>query len=617
MAYASTKIIWDDKSDINPLEAPAEDTLDRPICMAGFSADKGPEEFQNGLMGEKFFKLYGYTPSFVKHGQTLIQSAKVINAGGKLFCKRIVAEDATLANIGVVAKVSKLLVQKEDENGNLLYTTDGTDETVDPIGTTPVMIQRCQVSYELKTVSIAGNHLPSFGSAFLADNGHTKAIGEDDQYALFLLADNGRGVSNKKFRLYPDTTASRPVNYVKYILNVIEDGNVSESMAFTLNPDIIESDNNISLQNVIARKSFQMRSRIFESEINAFIENVAYISGIDLEEISYSDILFGNDLYGEAYEQIVVDNTVQLDNINGIRLMGGDNGLFGDAPINASTYASELVKVFNGDASDDIYDLDNCRIDAVLDANYPALVKRAIENLAIFREDLVYFRDMGLGLNSLALINNANTSNYKSRFCATYHNSWDVKDPYTKKDITVTLPYSFSSLFVKHFLNGRSRPICGQLYSIVFADVVEGTVNFIPKNTPAVDQKQFFEDTKINYVAYYSGVLTLESEYTSQPKLTQLSWIHNVMMTQELIKEIRLKCPKIRYNFITGSDLETYKNDINKIIESYKSKFNTIELVYTKDSNYEANKIFYAVINVTFKDFVQTEIFKITALKNS
>ena len=46
----------------------------------------------------------------------------------------------------------------------------------------------------------------------------------------------------------------------------------------------------------------------------------------------------------------------------------------------------------------------------------------------------------------------------------------------------------------------------------------------------------------------------------------------------------------------------------------YKDNFNTLEFVYTADPVMKANKIFNASIKVSFKDFVQTEIFTIYAL---
>lgn len=615
MAYPSTKIIWDDQSDITTIAAETTDTVDRPVFFTAFSSDKGPEEFQNGIKSDTFFKLFGDKPSFYKHGQTLIQAAKIVDAGGKLFCKRIVAEDATLANIGVVANVFKVNVQKTDENGNPIYT-NGTIETTDPVGTTPVMVQKCRITFSLQTVNISGNSITSMASAFLSDFAHTKNIGEDDSYPLFLISDNGRGISNKKIRIYSDASSTRPVNYVKYYFEVIENGIILETIPFTMNPDIIEDEENISLQTAIQSYSTQLRCRIFEDEINAFMENVAYIAGIDEDELFYADVLFGSNLYGASYDELIYDGTVSMDTVNGISLLSGSNGLFGDRPITASTYTSELIKVFNGTAGDEIYDLDNSRMDVVFDANWPAIVKRAIENLVTFREDMMYFRDMGLGIASIAELKIANTDNFKSRFCATYHNSWDVKDPYTRKQITVTCMYSLCSKFVKHFLNGRSRPFCGQLYEITLSDseVIKGTINFIPKNTPSVDQKQVFDDLKINYCSYYSGVLTLETEYTSQTRYTQLSWLSNVLLVQELVKEIRVKCPKIRYNFMSGDGLTNYQNDVNAILSSYSSKFESIEMVYTKDKQYEHNKIFYAYIKVYFKDFVQSETFKITAL---
>lgn len=616
MAYASTKFIWDDKSDIDALPTVTEDSIDRPVFMTGFSSDKGPEEYQK-IMGKTFFDLYGNTPSFYKHGQTLLQAAAVINSGGRLFCKRIVAEDATLANIGVTAKVEKVSVQKTDANGNPLYRDTNGLETTDPVGNTPEMIQKCKITFGLETVSIAGNSMNSFASSFLSANKHVGQRGDDDKYALFLITDNGRGVSNKKFRIYADTSSSRPVDYVKYVMKVIENGEELESHNFTMNPNVIETGRNISLQNVITGNSNQICCKIFEDEIQAFIENVAYISGIDVTEFEYSDILFGSDLYGATYEQLEIDQTVRLDNANGISLVGGSNGLFGDRPITAPTYATELVKVFNGTDSDEIYDLDNSKITVIFDANYPAIVKRAIENIVTFREDCFYFRDMGLGLESIEMIKLANANNLRSRFCATYHNSWDVIDPYTKKQISVTCTYNLATAFVKHYLNGVSRPFCGQLYEITFPSVVKGTINFVPKNTPRVDQKQYFDDNRINYTSYYSDLLTMESEHTSQERYTQLSWLHNVLTVQQMIRELRVKCPKIRYNFLSGDDLTRYKDDVESVTKNYSSKFESVTLKYTKDISYEQNKIFYAVIYVTFKDFVQSEIFKVVALKNS
>ena len=92
----------------------------------------------------------------------------------------------------------------------------------------------------------------------------------------------------------------------------------------------------------------------------------------------------------------------------------------------------------------------------------------------------VYFRDMGLNVNSIEELRIKDYENAKNRYCATYMNSYEIYDPYTKKQIPVTVTYDLTRLFVKHFINGRNRPFCGQKYEIIIPNdsYVEGTLNF-------------------------------------------------------------------------------------------------------------------------------------------
>ena len=552
---ADVIINWDDQSQINQPTVPTEDTVDRPIIMVACSADKGPEEWKKKLYGQDFFDYYG-TPSFTKHGQALIQAANVINAGGYVTMKRIVATDSTLANIGVYAQVTNTKKQKTDSNGTPLYTdADTGKETTEPSGNTPIMENHVQIDYKLAAVSLNGNDINTFANTFLADKQHTNEIGEDDQYPLFIICDNGRGVSNKRFRIYQDTTTSKPLNYVTYFIDVIENGETLETISFTMNPDIILKDRNMSIQNSIRINSKQIRCVFFGDEFDAFAKNVSYLIGDSAGKFKYADVLFGTDLLGNAYPNITIGTDVNLSTVYGIQLLNGSNGNFGDRPINSDEYATELKKAFDGSFSDEIYDLDNNRIDAIYDANYPATVKRAIEELVNFREDCVFFRDLGIGARSVEEIRLRDMDNTHSRFCATYCNSYDIYDPYTKKQITVTVMYHLAQLFVRHFINGRIRPFCGQKYDVVIPneDVIPGTLNFYPKHTPQLDQKVEMDDLRINYLSYYEGdILTMNSEYTSQEEYTQLSWINNVLGVQELIKAIRALCPKIRYTFLDG-----------------------------------------------------------------
>ena len=645
MASADVKIIWDDQSQIpTSLLESAQNTIDYPIIMTVFSADKGPEEWKQRLSIDDMKAYYGNIPSFYKHGQVLIQAYDGADAGARMTCKRIVDDDAMLANIGVVANIDVVPYQVTDGVGNGLWYDQSTQNKT--ITTTPqfdqygnqdpqamVLANQVNINFNLVSVVMQGNDVSNFANAFYAANKHTGTLGSSsDKYALFLFLDNGRGVSNKRFRIYRDTSRSAPVKYVRYFLEISENGEILETLPFTMNPDVVEADRNTSLSDVVLRRSKQVRAVIFEDEFKAFTENVSALAGLSNNEYAYADCLFGTNLYGKTYEdpipgsncKIVVSPTpVNLSTIYGIQLLNGSNGTsFGDRPILASNYAIKMIEAYNGYFDDCIYDVDNNRVDAIFDADLPEAVKREIEGLVNFREDCVYFRDFGRDIRGIADIKLEFDTNAvsKSRFCATYINSYDIYDPWTKKQISVTVMYNLVRLFVNHFINGRNRPFCGQKYNCVIPtkDMIPGSLNFMPKRTPAVDQKQELDDLRVNYVAMYEGtILAVASEYTSQEQYTQLSYINNVLSVQEVIKAIRVVCPKIRYSFIDegSDDLIKYKQDIQDlIISKYSNRFKYCTIEYITDEIYTLNKIIYAVIKVRFRDFVQTEYFKITAL---
>jgi hypothetical protein len=106
----------------------------------------------------------------------------------------------------------------------------------------------------------------------------------------------------------------------------------------------------------------------------------------------------------------------------------------------------------------------------------------------------------------------------------------------------------------------------------------------------------------------------LETLYTSQEKHTQFSYLNNILAIQEVVKAVRRRCPKIRYSFTDGDNLEEYKKDVESVLDNYSNNFMSLSMEYIADPAYISNKIFYAAIKVKFKNFVQTEYFKVIAL---
>ena len=604
--YPGVIIEYNDQSDVGAL-AVAE-VRNKPLFAALFTSDKGTEEWTR-VTGKDFFTMYGKTISFSRHGQPLLQAAMSINAGAELLCKRLVASDATLANIGIVATIGETEVQAKNEDGNLLFVDAEGNQTVEETET-PVMTTATMVTYSIKTADNAQS-LEDVKDALVESL-------EENQHLLYIICDNGRGVSKKRLKITANYKMSKNLSYTMYTLHVLEGAEEVESMTFSINPNIVVLNNNISLYSMINNNSTQLVCDDDASGMEGFIAALAEKMGITEDELYAMDVLFGCTNRGVALDNLVIDPSgIDLEYTTGQQMKSGSNGSFGTHPINnTAEFAKQAVAALDGTFDPAIFNVDQYRLTAIVDANYPDDVKRAIESLATFREDFHYFRDQGLGKNSIELIKDACDKEARNMFCSSYFQSYDVIDPYTKKQITVTIGYSLAQLLVKHFDNGIILPTAGIKHKMIINDAIYGTLSFSPTicPDPIGNQKEILEDMRVNYASYIDNQLVVESLYTSQEHYTQWSFINNVMGIQEVIKAIRIRCPAIRYTFIDGEDLEHYRADVEEVIAPYRSNFKTLELEYVEDATYSANKIFYAVLKVVYKDFIQTEWFKITAL---
>lgn len=616
--YVGTIIEYDDQSQISSL--PIADVRTQPLYLSLFTSDKGPEDWTE-LSGEDWFKSYGDSISFAKHGQPLLQTAISINAGARVLSKRLVASDATLANLSIIATVSKEQFQATDSSGTLIYLDSNGDETVE-VTDTPKMVNKAVIKYEGKSVEGISDNNPEL--VYEAVEGSLT----DGQYHLFTMTDNGRGNSNKRFMIVPNYRLSRSKDYVEYTLSITESGNNLESLIFSPIPHLVSNSTSHSIQSVVNDNSNQLVCIQNEDQINAFIAKLAEVTDQTVAEVEAIDFMFGTNKKGIALGNIAIDDSgLNLQNSFGMALLEGDNGSFGDCPIdsaNEEEYVKQAEYALGTDSSNVydtlIYDLDRYKIDMIIDANYPAGVKRAIETLVTFREDCVFLRDMGLGLSTLEAIRIYNDElMIKNKFISTYCTSYDIIDPYSKKQIPVTIGYSLAKLMVGHLNAGRILPVCGIKHDMIITDAIKGTLNFAPVVCPEPlgNQKEVMEEIRVNYATYIGDDLVIETEYTSQEVYSQFSYLNNILGTQEVVRAIRTRCPVIRYSFIDGDDLDRYKADIEDVIAQYSSNFKSISFDYVADPVYTNNKIFYAAIKVGFRDFIQTEWFKVTAINIS
>lgn len=667
-----------------------------PLILAASSFDKGPEGLVE-VSGDDFFRFYGENISYERHGQPAIQAANVIRNGGRLLIKRIVADDATLANAVLTATVSKVQVPKVDltTGKNIYIDRDTGVETTEPMSSTGqnnerAIINTANIKYNvvsvegaktMKEIQLAAANLlverdpvvqpgtsttptePDTGDGETTEEGAASAatrsarssstsskkttktksntVGTDGKepvpsalpgklplpvgyygaqgteseytYPLFIVTDNGRGTSAKRFNITPDYAISKNVKFVLYKLTNIGSLNLdSEYIRFALHPDTIYSNQNMSLSES-GKEMVQIKPASYIDGVLKFMDRVSEFSGIDIEELKQIDVLFGRNNKGEAVENITVDpDGYDLTSDFGINLTSGTNGSFGDKPFGSEAYTEKLIDFFSGADYPAIVDPDEYFVEACVDANYPLEVKKAITDLVNFRKDFIFFRDLGLGLESEDAIKLAASALTDTMYAANYCQSYDVIDPFTKRQVSVTISYDIARLLINHLNNHRNAPFCGELYSVNIPGAIEGSVSYIPRIMPNVDQKQNLYDIHMNYATMVNGVFTLETQVNSQTDVTQCSWINNIFTIQDIIRDVRELCPRVRYSFIDqASGLERYAQDVNQVLKLHTEEVDTLEFEWSSDELELANHIFNATIRVKFKDYVDYEKFTI------
>jgi hypothetical protein len=606
--YAGSEFNWYDQSTIASAAADVDiNPKVRYFCL--ITSDKGTEDLTT-LYGDDWTSMYGSSPSFEKHGQPLIQAKRIIDAGGVCITKRLVADDATLGNVAIVASVTSETRNKSDSNGNPLYIDASGNETTDP-GT-----DNARATYDVAVISHGLMSLEGAKtSKEVMQNAIDATFPENGVYPLYVFSDNGRGASGKNITVNPEYSLSKNGKYMIYTSSVMEGTQRSEQAKFTIDPSIISANTSLALSEY---SMDQVVCGTISDNVYAFVAKLAEITGYGEDYLLTQDFLFGktlrgNDIAGIEFDESSVDITATY----GVELQNGDNGSFGDKPFGTTAYTEKAVAYLDGTETDEIYDFTVLNADVVFDANYPDAVKAAIGEFVDWRQDMFFFRDLGLDNTNYEMIYNKvyESACPTSKFNGIYCTSYDVYDPLTKNPIQVTMLYNMAPLIIPFFSGGRNRPLCGPSNGMSFTDYIPGTVRFTPRITPKVNQKSLLEDIRVNYATKVDATteeLTIETCYTSQDAYTQASFINNILAIQQVIKAVRAYSPKVRYQFYTTSDFSDYASAITaNVLDGYSANFNTLELVYTQDAIMAERKIFKAAIRVACGTFIQTEIYDV------
>ena len=275
-----------------------------------------------------------------------------------------------------------------------------------------------------------------------------------------------------------------------------------------------------------------------------------------------------------------------------------------------------FVQAFSGSLDKKIKSSRSVPVDYILDANYADLVKMTINTLVQKRQDCMGYLDAGIAIETpqelIEYYEGGMTSGIRERNIVREGQHYTIRDPFTKKRITVTTTYFLAQQLPNHIYNsGRHVPFVGQ---------TEANVTGIIRNSflPAIDG----EDADAKESLYNLGVNIYEvvdannyvraTQSTSQSISSDLSEENNMLTLLQIKRELELMVSSLTYNFAEAEDRKRFSESADRLLSKYRGTGIRSGSVSFDVSPYEEERnIIHCYLSLVFRSMSKTGIIEI------
>ena len=610
--YPHRTVVVNDNSVVTA--TPSSDSGDtRLLCV--FASPKGVDGKVRVVDGgaAQFLKDYGMGP-FSIYGQPLLNAYNAALSGAAtLNCLRIAANDASYGVLHVIAKYKVTDIMNEEE-------------VPEKIGAT------LDVKFEIASGSSLTN-LDNLESSYTAPtepdiNGFTTV-------KLFSVAYIGKGAwgNNIKVRITSDSTNDRVNTYKNYNFEVYEnDGGLIQRESFSVvfnNEDAIVDGNNIFADakvNDTLEGSEYVKLISFVDGFNAIY--TAYKTEFDDTVLTADnfDVFLGIDKTTKAaITHYVIDTSsegvIAVNDLAGITLAGGSDGSFG-AGIAEETRATALDNAykaaFGGTTDPMIKSKNKFPTDIILDANYSEDVKVLIAALATTRKDCVAIIDCGTGITTKASVLtyvNENLDTYvRNRVHTIEAYAGKIKDPYSKKIVTVTGTYGLAAAYPVQFqsFGGKHVPLAGNTYGIIGGYLADSIYPIFDEDIDSDVMNELCE-ARVNFARINAAQNVIRATQTTrQIELSYLSEVNNVFVLNDIKRDCEKICATNEFNFADTNDIVRFNKMIENILPKYSmAQVKSISAKFDKNAWESERSIIHLYVEMVCRDLVKSTIIEI------
>jgi len=545
-----------------------------------------------------FVKEYG-KPDMLKYGQPILNAyASITDAYSHAYCMRVMPPDALYSNMIVCMKYRV-------REGNL----------------------------EVKLVretEMALNNGDQLESVLLQKRDDSEDEAGYKTMPLLAIRCLGRGVYGDSLRVRFTGLVRKKSNidyrpYRMEILDIEEGNNVVESFDGSLY-DYAVNSRSMLLSDIVdgeslysSRIGMHVNDEAFELLYNEY-KKMMESQGLDcpVENYRLFDPIFGVHNNQTKIANLIIDNSeLAVDRIDGVPLMGGNDGSFANGiELEGETLENLYIKAFAGELDRTILSARRTPVKFMLDANYPLAVKRAMVNLAITRYDAFVYLDGGiLTTHDEGLIFGEDTVDMNYRIVSKGYQHYQIRDPFNGKKVEVTYTYHLANNLARHIeLIGSHVPFTGEAYATLTGAVKNSLL-------PALDEydenrKEELYDLRLNYYeALGENLFARGTQVTAQDLDSDLSEEHNMIMTLEIKDIAEQETIARRYNFAEPEDRQLFTEVLTERTKSYRDVVRSISVLYDMTKEEEARSVLHCYVEITFKTIAKSSIVEININK--
>ena len=596
-------------------DAALEPVLDPIRTLAVFTSGKGRDNvFVDMHNSADYIREYG-NPNYFLYGQPGYMPDAFLGQGrpgasrGKVYCMRVMPDNASYANLAIVVKVK-------------VDATDPDDKK---------LILRHEAQYFPEVTSSS-----NFSSLLESLTNLTPDVDGYKTYPVMLFYSAGRGVYGDAFRirLSSHMQADRDNDYKNYRIEVFTTENGFErveskqasmlSSAFETRMGEVYS---YYLEDVINENSKYIQTKVNEDILQTIFDLYKAEVNPDTDyTVETFDCIFGMNRETEYMDPtIVIERTAEtytpLDRIEGVALVGGVDGDFdinGDPTVRENAINDMYEKAFKGEVDRRILSKRRMPCEVIFDANYEDGVKRELIELILKRYDAYGYVDAGLLNNTEEAINWANyMKDIGDRVFSKECQHYMIRDRFTGKSIPVTTTYHLASIIPPHFKDiGNQIPVVGEERGLLTNFKRNSLLPVIDADDSTVKEALYL--LRVNYYqaigenVYIRGTQTTSQFSNDKRKWSDLSEENNMHVLLEMKRILEEYNASINYNFAEPENRRLFTEDVERVLEPYVGlKVRSMNIRFDMNEWEEERGILHCYLEVVFRTMGKRAIIEI------